>query len=96
MLRSEMQKVVRKINALEVEIDRLERRSDRAFDMGDRKKADELERTQYEKAIFRNGMIEACRILGFRIDQEWHDEKRDQPGPGFEWVVNEHDELKLF
>lgn len=89
MLRSEMQQVIRKINSQQREFERLERASDRAFERGDKEKADRFDQDAHYAAGVRNGMIELMAALGFRIE-----EKVGTLNP-LVWELNQHDELKL-
>ena len=94
MLRSEMNAVLRRINNIQIEIDRCEKISDKAFVAGDKQKADKREQMAYEKALYRNGMIDAMAALGFRIEHGIIKDRKPND-PSIIWVVNEIDELKL-
>ena len=88
MFRSEMNKVIARINEQQKEVERWERACDRAFDRGDLKKVEQYEERAHYEAGVKNGMILAMSALGFRIE----------PKPGTklsEYRVDIHDELKL-
>lgn len=78
---NEKKEVLFRINNVQEEINRMERRMNKMQinNEDDEKRYDRLEQRQFEKVLYRNGMVDLMAMIGHPVQQEIN---MEEPGMG--------------